>query len=193
MSGTPNGTRVPTGSGRSIESFVDDARALSLEDFEDRHGGGFLLLTAAGFKPDGGSTSTEMILLDEPANAAERTAGVSVLVFSLLAASSAHTHLVTVGRTSKCDVTIPDISVSRFHAYFKRASSGTYQVLDAGSTNGTTVNGRSVPTKGTGAPVDLKAGDSVRLGQMEFTFLGSAALRDFAQKFEPKAPKEPAA
>ena len=57
-------------------------------------------------------------------------------------------------------------------------------MLDAGSTNGTTVNGVSVPPKGAGAPVDLKTGDSVRLGQMEFTFLEAEALREFVLKFD---------
>lgn len=173
-----------TGSGRGIETFADDARTLSSDAFEDRLGGAFMILTATGFKPDGGNTSTEMILLDMPEDGAERTAGVSVLVFPIRPAQASYTHLITVGRTSKNDVMIPDISVSRFHAYFKRGSGGTYQVLDAGSTNGTTVNGFSVPTKGTGSPVDLKSGDSVRLGQTEFTFLEAGALREFVLKFE---------
>ncbi len=173
----------PKGSGLEIEGYLDDARDLSSDSFEDRHGGGFLLLTATGFKLDAGSTSTEMILLDEPEEAAERTAGVSVLVFPIRAAESSHTHLITVGRTSNNDVTIPDISISRFHAYFKRGENG-YQVLDAGSTNGTTVNGTSVPTQGAGSPIDLKSGDNLRLGLMELTFLETDALREFALQFD---------
>ncbi len=172
------------GSGQRIEDFRDDARALACDAFEDRHGGAFLLLTAAGFRPDGGNTSTEMMLLDSPEDAGERTAGVSVLVFPVRPARPSHTHLITVGRTSKNDVTIPDISVSRFHAYLKRGSDGRYQMLDAGSSNGTTVNGLTVPTKGAGSPVDLKTGDSVRLGQTDFTFLEAEALHEFARKFE---------
>lgn len=172
------------GSGLKIEAFVDDAKSLVADEFEDRHGAGFLLLSATGLKPDKGVSSTEMILLDDEPGAGERTAGVTILAFPLRPASGVHTHLVTAGRTSKNDVVIPDISVSRFHAYFKCGADGTWQVLDAGSTNGTTVNGRSVATKGAGAPTDLKPGDSVRLGQMELTFLTAEALRDFALKFE---------
>ena len=172
------------GSGEGVESFVDDARALSSDAFEDRHGGAFMLLTATGFKSDGSNTSTEMILLDSEDDGGERTAGVSVLVFPIRPTEASHTHLITVGRTLKNDVAIPDVSVSRFHAYFKRGSDGSYRVLDAGSTNGTTVNGVSVPTKGAGSPVDLKSGDSIRLGQTDFTFLEADALREFALRFE---------
>jgi len=173
----------PTGSGQKIEDFVADARGLQPEEFEDRHGTGFLLLTASGFKLDAGSSSTEMILLADSDDAAARTAGVRVLVFPIRASESSHTHLITVGRTSNNDVTIPDISISRFHAYFKRSETG-FQVLDAGSTNGTTVNGESAPTQGSGSPLDLKPGDSVRLGLMEMTFLDAAALREFTLQFD---------
>jgi hypothetical protein len=178
-----NGTGA-IGSGQRIENFREDARGLGAEAFEDRHGGGFMILTAAGFKFDRANTSTEMILLDAHEEAGERTAGVSVLVFPIRARKASHTHLITVGRTSKNDVAIPDVSVSRFHAYFKRGRDGRYQVLDAGSTNGTTVNGLSVPSQSAGSPVDLKTGDSVRLGQTDFTFLKAEALREFVLKFE---------
>lgn len=184
MTGQTEKETGQVGSGRKIESFLDDARSLACDAFEGRHGGAFMLLTATGFKLDGSNASTEMILLDAPEDAGERTAGVSVLVFPIQPTEASHTHLITVGRTSKNDVTIPDISISRFHAYFKRGSDGRYQVLDAGSTNGTTVNGFSVPTQGAGAPVDLKSGDSVRLGQTDFTFLEAEALREFVLKFE---------
>jgi hypothetical protein len=46
------------------------------------------------------------------------------------------------------------------------------------------VNGEGVPRQGHGAPVEVKAGDSVRLGQVELTFLGVEELRDFALKLE---------
>lgn len=173
------------GTGQKIESFLKGARELTPDDFGEHYGSGFLLLTATGLKHDGGKSSTEMTLLDDdPGDAAERTAGVSILVFPIRPASGIHTHMVTVGRTSKNDVVVPDISISRFHAYFKQKADGVWQVLDAGSTNGTMVNGFSVPAKGAGAPIDLKAGDSVRLGQMDVTFLDANALRAFALKFD---------
>jgi pSer/pThr/pTyr-binding forkhead associated (FHA) protein len=55
---------------------------------------------------------------------------------------------------------------------------------DAGSTNGTTVNGNTVPRQGHGPAVELNPGDDVRLGQVELTFLDSEALVAFASRVE---------
>jgi len=82
------------------------------------------------------------------------------------AAKSSHTHLITVGRAAKNDVAIADISISRFHAFFKRNSAGGFQLHDAGSTNGTMVNESSVCTKEAGPPTDVKSGDNIRFGQV---------------------------
>jgi len=50
---------------------------------------------------------------------------------------------------------------------------------DAGSTNGTLVNGESVLTSGAGPARRLKPGDNVRLGHVELTFTDARALREF--------------
>jgi pSer/pThr/pTyr-binding forkhead associated (FHA) protein len=67
----------------------------------------------------------------------------------------------------------------------KPVAEGRFQIQDANSTNGTTVNGTSVPAQGHGLAVDLKSGDNVRLGQVELTFLSGPALRDFVLAREP--------
>ena len=88
-----------------------------------------------------------------------------------------------MGRSAKNDVTIADISVSRFHAFFKRNQAGGFQLHDAGSSNGTIVNESSVCTKETGPPADLKSGDNIRFGQVDATFLEANALRSYVAKF----------
>ena len=95
------------------------------------------------------------------------------------ASEHAKVPLMTVGRTSNNDVVVRDTSVSRFHAYVKPADAGTLLIQDAGSTNGTLVNGNSVPARDNGPPIELKPGDDVRIGQVDFTFLDAAALRSF--------------
>ena len=77
------------------------------------------------------------------------------------------------------DVVIPDPSVSRMHALVKRGECGVFLMLDAGSSNGTTVNGISVLARGHGPPSELKPGDNVRLGRVESTFLDARSLQDF--------------
>jgi hypothetical protein len=61
---------------------------------------------------------------------------------------------------------------------------GEHQIIDAGSSNGTTVNGFSVCTKQAGPPTNLKSGDSIRFGQVDTTFLDAKALRSFVLKFD---------
>ncbi len=169
-------------SGLRIEDLRPDAARLSSEEFKNRYGDAFLLLSSAGFKQPKSATSTE-VLLDLGDEVGERTAGVSVRVVPIRAAKDSLTHLITVGRSAKNDVMIPDISVSRFHAFFKRNRAGGFQLQDAGSTNGTIVNESSVGTKEAGPPVDVKSGDNIRFGQVDVTFLEADALRSYVAKF----------
>jgi len=166
-----------------IEDLRSDAAQLSAEDFEKQYGNAFLLLSSTGFRQSKSATSTEVLLLDMDEEVGERTAGVSVRILPIRAAKSSLTHLITIGRTSKNDVTISDISVSRFHAFFKRDPAGGFQLHDAGSTNGTTVNGASVSTREAGPPTNVTSGDNIRFGQVDVTFLEVDALRAYVAKF----------
>lgn len=76
---------------------------------------------------------------------------------------------ITVGRTRNNDVILEDASVSRFHAWFGQAeSNGAWQVTDAGSRNGTSVDSaRLVPRK----PWDLTDGAKLEVGRIHLTFL----------------------
>jgi pSer/pThr/pTyr-binding forkhead associated (FHA) protein len=166
------------GTGIPIKGLREDARSLSPVEFEDRHGPGFLLLSAADLNQPTGPMSTEVNIvgIDEPA---ERTASLSLVVYPLRRTERSVGHLVTIGRTANNDVVINDISISRFHAFAKQDGGGKMQIQDASSTNGTGVNGIPVASKGHGPASELKAGDSIRLGQVEFTFLDAKALQDF--------------
>ena len=177
----PPGQR--SGSGLRIEDLRADASRLSAEDFAEQYGNAFLLLSSASFRQSKSASSTEVLLLDLGEDVAERTAGVSVQILPIRASKSSLNHLITVGRTSKNDVTISDISVSRFHAFFKRSPAGGFQLHDAGSTNGTTVNGSSVCTREAGPPTNVTSGDNIRFGQVDVTFLEVDALRSYVEKF----------
>jgi hypothetical protein len=178
-----SGTEAQRGSGVSVKQFLGDAESLSAPDFEELHGGGFLLLSAAGLTPPESTYSTRVELDSSAPDPSEMTAGLRLLVFPVRRTERSITHLITVGRMTNNDVVVPDISVSRFHAFVKHGENGGFQIQDGGSTNGTTVNGNGVPPRGAGPPTDLKSGDSVRLGQVEFTFLEAPALRDFLLEF----------
>lgn len=64
----------------------------------------------------------------------------------------------TIGRDADCDLVLPDMTVSRNHAGLRRGADD-WLLTDAGSTNGTRVNGWRVTE-----PVPLRAGDEVRFG-----------------------------
>ena len=155
------GTALP------IEAFVEDAHGLDAREFGARHGRGFLMTATRLQIPTDSSTEVK---LEHDRN--ERTAGISMVVFPVRPSQQTPVHLLTLGRTNNNDVVIRDTSVSRFHAYLKPAEGGGFLIQDAGSTNGTTVNGSAVPARGHGPPVQLKPGDDVRIGQVDFTFLG---------------------
>jgi hypothetical protein len=69
-----------------------------------------------------------------------------------------------LGRSRECDCVIDDQNVSRRHAELRRNSSGDWQIVDLGSTNGVKVNGRRVDTS------RLAPGDEVSLGTVTFIF-----------------------
>ena len=70
---------------------------------------------------------------------------------------------VTLGRAKDNDVTLADPSCSSRHAVIERAGEG-FVIRDAGSKNGTIVNGRRID-----GPVALAAGDEIVLGSTSVT------------------------
>ena len=179
-----NGKEIARGSGVPIRELRADARELARPQFEERHGRAFLLLSAADLSTPR-PTITEVRLDDERAPARmESTANLSLVVYPLRRTHRSASHLITLGRAPDNDVVVPDVSISRFHAFVKQDANGRWLMQDAGSTNGTTVNGSSVPRQGHGPAAELSPGDDVRLGQVELTFLDSEALVSFAVRLE---------
>lgn len=167
------------GNAQPLEAYLESAQRLDPEAFAQEHGQGFLIVMATSMG-EGGSTNTRLLLETyEDEGAGGRTADVATVVYPLRGPSSAPGHLVTVGREAKHDLVIPDASVSRFHAFLKADGAGVFAVQDMASTNGTTVNGNSVPSRGAGPPVAMKPGDNVCFGQVQLTFTDARALREF--------------
>jgi pSer/pThr/pTyr-binding forkhead associated (FHA) protein len=73
--------------------------------------------------------------------------------------------LTRLGRHPQSDVTLDDITVSRRHAEIERLEDGAYEVRDAGSLNGTYVNGERVER------ATLSNGDEVQIGKFRMVFL----------------------
>jgi Domain of unknown function (DUF1707)/Inner membrane component of T3SS, cytoplasmic domain len=80
----------------------------------------------------------------------------------VLAFPSGARHRFTIGRDAACDLVLPDLSVSRWHAGLNRCASG-WMLADLGSTNGTRLNGWRVTE-----PVPVRPGDQVTFGAVSF-------------------------
>jgi len=73
---------------------------------------------------------------------------------------------ITIGRTHNNDIAIVDHSVSRFHAYVRKAGGG-WVVADAGSKNGSWLRGAPLePRREQALPSQVV----LRLGEVELTF-----------------------
>jgi len=168
------------GSGVPASLLRADAHNLSTEGFEDRHGNAFLMLTATELHSPG----VTVVNLESDEDPSDHTAGLSLLAYPIRRTERSAGHLITFGRTANNDVVVPDISISRFHAFAKETESGRLAIQDAGSTNGTMVNSDSVPSQGHGPPIELKAGDRIRLGQVEFNYLDANGLLEFLRGYE---------
>jgi hypothetical protein len=80
---------------------------------------------------------------------------------------------VLIGRASSNDLVLADDSVSKLHAYLRRDGLG-WQIHDAGSTNGTIVDGRRVDPDG--ASVPLRSGAVLHLGRERCEFITGEEL-----------------
>jgi diguanylate cyclase (GGDEF)-like protein len=74
-------------------------------------------------------------------------------------------HPIIIGRDERVDLSLNDGSISRAHCSVERdPESGDYVLVDLGSTNGTTLNGKRVKDR-----IPLDSGDKI--------FLGSSVIR----------------
>jgi hypothetical protein len=138
--------------GIDLAPLAREAAMLDARDFGERFGAAFFVCTIAG-----ASTRRAM-----PIRA--RVTGAP---------------LVTIGRKDTSDLCVRSAAVSQQHAFI-RQERGRYFIVDAGSASGTTVNGKPVPRRGYGPPVELTAGAVVRLGNdVELVFLDAVAVHAF--------------
>jgi DNA-binding response OmpR family regulator len=74
------------------------------------------------------------------------------------------TGVVTIGRAPDCDLVLDYSYISRVHARIEQAK-GQYILVDCGSRNGTSINGRRV-----GEMQVLSPGDTITMGDLELSF-----------------------
>jgi hypothetical protein len=92
--------------------------------------------------------------------------------------AGAGSDVVTLGRTAGNDIVVPDVTVSRRHATF-RERDGRWVVQDAGSKNGTRVDGSRLEPE---IEQPLRAGARVRVGDVETRFYPAPDLFELLQR-----------
>lgn len=94
-----------------------------------------------------------------------------------------------IGRHSECGLVIVDSSLSREHAKFEY-SNGIFTLMDLGSSNGTTLNGKKVRD-----PVEIRDGDEIVLGgtvRISLSLVGDeAAEPEIHEETETRPPEQP--
>ncbi|HEY7349723.1 MAG TPA: FHA domain-containing protein [Ktedonobacterales bacterium] len=93
--------------------------------------------------------------------------------------------VITIGRSSECDVFIPDASISRQHAQILRQETGWY-VQDLGSRNGAALNGQRLSS-----PQRLVDGDTLTIGNIPLRYLSAHEESEASE--EARAEAAPAA
>jgi len=86
-----------------------------------------------------------------------------------------------VGRTPDRDIFVDHATVSKRHAYILfDLSSWSYKLGDAGSTNGTSVNGMTVHAES----VELRDGNVVSFGKSDFLFFTPQGFADLLKRLQ---------
>jgi ABC-type multidrug transport system ATPase subunit/pSer/pThr/pTyr-binding forkhead associated (FHA) protein len=80
--------------------------------------------------------------------------------------------VLRIGRIPDNDLVLPDLDISRHHAELRKSATGTYQIVDLGSHNGTFVNGRQVSS------AVVSESDIISIGRSTFR-LADGELRQF--------------
>ncbi len=176
-----------------VEDYVDDIRALSAAAFTERHGDAFLVHHGATADlrppPRAQPTLNEITSVKSVPPGVRDGAAVprrpksSFLVFEVRSTGRCpFPNMISVGRTRNNDIVIPDVSVSKFHAFFMRGKDGRLLLQDAGSRNGTYVGGALVAGR-EGQPTPVGSFSELRFGSVEMSFLMASEFRRFVLRF----------
>ncbi len=137
-----------------------------LEDFVRERPESWLVWEAGPWRPTYQSKDT--LAHDQERHSPPHGAGESLAI--ALEASPGKPY-VSLGRGPDNDLVVDDATLSRLHLLFTREPSG-WTIRDAGSTNGTTVEGARLGPD----PVTLEAGVRIVAGSVRLTYYDSGGL-----------------
>jgi pSer/pThr/pTyr-binding forkhead associated (FHA) protein len=166
---------------KRLADYHEDVIRFGLPEFIENHGEAFMLHHGPidKLKISVGRKATVRIEASSIKPEGSFSPGTDYLVFPIYSplAEESGEQTISIGRSEANEVTVPDDSVSEFHAFVQLGADGKMSVQDMNSTNGTFVNEMRVPAQGEGHAVTVMSGDQIRLGNLTFSFLSAAEFR----------------
>jgi hypothetical protein len=149
-----------------VSDYADELTAVGDSAFVQTHPHSVLVVTGVvGALAE--HVALNKTLVTEPAGlSVQAVVGLIGRVFPLVKGKYSSPGPISVGRTPDNDVTIPESSISARHC-FLRVLGAEISLTDAGSTNGTLVNGVKLAAKKAQTVVE---GDVITLGRFNLGF-----------------------
>jgi hypothetical protein len=158
------------------------ARAqLSVDDLATRYGRAFIVTHGKPPHPVLAPMRTRDDISREHPAEDEVTGELRIVVFPVRQRPSSLHPFVSIGRIDGNDIALADETISKFHAFIIESPDGSFVLQDARSRNGTILENAPVPPRGTGAPVPLVSGQTIRFGGVSTTFLDAPGVLDLAR------------
>ncbi len=161
----------------SLDTFLPDRRALSRDAFLRKYPNPMLVIPLSSGEPleDDGAFRTQVLANAAPKNPIALAARQTLVVPVEKRSGDAFLAFIWVGRESRCDVALPFESVSKLQAQFVRRPTGELDLLDAGSTNGTFVDGNRLEKN---KPSLMRDDLKIRFGLVDARFRTSEGFYD---------------
>lgn len=123
-----------------VDEFIEANRGLDRATFCARNPGPFLIIDQLDESPAERQFQTQVAVSIEELMKARDYSNAEVL--SIRPECDELTVMVTLGRAMNSNLVLRSASISKLHCFFRRSTTdGTWNVADAGSTNGTVLNG----------------------------------------------------
>lgn len=173
---------------RRLSDYEGEWRTVGPEAFGRKHGSPALLRLdfqdddderafQTAFMPAPSSANTGSHL--DPAGAANLNLSEQEVYPVRKRAEGAFQDRVGIGRAPNVDISLPLPRVSKYHAFFTWDENGSYFVTDAGSKNGTMVEGKTLTPR---QPYLLAEGAQLAFGPYRFVFFTAEGFRELIQR-----------
>lgn len=157
----------------SIQALVDELKKLGEAQFSARHSAPAILRRDNTTEADDQGFHTAFMSHNALRQAVAsgsgsmRPSAIGQVYFLTKREGGAFSDRVGIGRARNADVHLPLSRVSKYHAFLTASEDGGFAITDAGSKNGTFVDGERLEARAT---VRLDNGQELGLGPYRFVF-----------------------